>query len=477
MGLIVLGACDPGGSNLGTDAVSLESVAFAPNSLMVTAAVGHIECSGPIVALQVTYREPALGLGIGFERTPRFSVTSCPADLNVLGLLPSTEYSTWVTAWGKHGDHHTLRGPTIKTGSLPADLPHITVQTLGGRSNGLTAFGVITPSRTPGYAMIVDSIGRVRWYVADSSHFIVDLEPQPNGSITLSVGTPSPFSPNPSAPNFDFHYSERKMSGNILRRWTTGGYATDNHELRITADGSALLLGLDFRTVDLSASGGSPTAQVVGNVLERVDSTGHVVFLWNAFDHLAVTDIDPSISLGTAVVDWTHSNAVEVDEDGNYLVSSRNLSEVTKIDSHNGNVVWRLGGVRNQFTFIGDAEMFSFQHGIRRLANGDYILFDNGNTHTPPFSRAVEYHLDQEAKTATLVWSYRPRPDVYSFALGFAQRLPNGNTLVTFGIPGTVHEVSNSGRLVWKLTVPAGNWIYRAYRIKSLYEPYMLERP
>src|SRR5439155_13591940 len=113
----------------------------------------------------------------------------------------------------------------------------------------------------------------------------------------------------------------------------------------------------------------------------------------------------------------------------------------------------------------------AFQHGIRRLANGNIILFDNGNTHSPPFSRAAEYLIDERAKRVSLVWSYRPTPDLPSFALGFAQRLSNGNTLVTFGTQGSVHEVMPSSTLVWRLSLPKGLWVYRAYRIRSLYDP------
>jgi len=144
---------------------------------------------------------------------------------------------------------------------------------------------------------------------------------------------------------------------------------------------------------------------------------------------------------------------------------------VTKIDAHTGAVLWRLGGARNEFRFQPDTLKFSFQHGLRRLPNGNLILFDNGNTHSPNFSRAVEYRVDEGARTATLVWQYRPNPDLPSLALGFAQRLANGNTLVTFGPRGTIHEVSSSSQLLWELTIPQGLWIYRAYRINSLYDP------
>jgi hypothetical protein len=105
------------------------------------------------------------------------------------------------------------------------------------------------------------------------------------------------------------------------------------------------------------------------------------------------------------------------------------------------------------------------------LPNGDVILFDDGDDDVPPFSRAVEYALDTDAGTATLVWSAHATPQLEDFALGYAQRLSNGNTLITYGAARQVQEVSPDGALVWDLydlsTDDFG--IYRAYRLASLY--------
>ena len=466
-------ACDSGGNifALVKVPVRLRAVSFIPNPLMVTAAVAHVECSGSIAALQISYT----ALDVDSASTPRLPVSSCPSDISVLGLVASTSYNTRIVAWGRGGDSASVSGPALVTDSLPSSLPQVTTEALGNAPVGLTAFTVLRIGSTAGNALIVDSIGRVRWYVTDSNRFMVDLQPQPNGRLALALGVPDSLSPNPSTPYFDYEYDELDIPGNLLRRWLTATYSTDPHDFRLTSQRTGVLLGLDYRTMDLSAYGGSSTAQVAGNVLQEVDTAGQVLFQWNAFDHFSITDVDPSISLTSSFVDWTHGNAIEIDQDGNYLVSFRHFSEITKIHSRTGQVVWRLGGLRNEFQFIRDSLMFSFQHGIRRLANGNYILFDNGNTHNPPFSRAVEYSLDQSAKTATLVWSYRPNPDIFSFALGFAQRLADGNTLTTFGVLGTVHEVTPLGQLAWKLTLPPGDWIYRAYRIRSLYEPYLVD--
>src|SRR6185312_15053874 len=95
---------------------------------------------------------------------------------------------------------------------------------------------------------------------------------------------------------------------------------------------------------------------------------------------------------------------------------------------------------------------FSCQHGARELPNGDIILFDDGDGHGPPQSRAVEYSLDTEAMVATLVWSAEDDPPLFSYILGYAERLPNGHTLITYGTTLQVREVDDSGAAIWDLT-------------------------
>jgi len=114
---------------------------------------------------------------------------------------------------------------------------------------------------------------------------------------------------------------------------------------------------------------------------------------------------------------------------------------------------------------VGDPIGFSHQHDARRLSNGNLMLFDNGFYHDPPFSRVVEYRLDEARKTATLVWEYRPAPSIIAWAMGSAQRLPNGNTLIGWGSANpTVTEVNPAGEKVTEVTFPTGIVSYRAFR-------------
>jgi len=142
---------------------------------------------------------------------------------------------------------------------------------------------------------------------------------------------------------------------------------------------------------------------------------------------------------------------------------------VTKIHRQTGEIIWRLGGANNQFEFIND-ELggFSMQHDIRAVGNNHYTIFDNGNMHKPQQSRAVEYVLDTENMTATLVWEFRGTEDnnYYTHYMGNTQRLPNGNTLINFvrGSNPKAIEVTPTGKVVYEMNFVGKFDTYRAFR-------------
>jgi hypothetical protein len=73
--------------------------------------------------------------------------------------------------------------------------------------------------------------------------------------------------------------------------------------------------------------------------------------------------------------------------------------------------------------------------------------------------------LDEEAKTATLVWEFRDQPDVVSFAMGYVQRLDEGHTLIGWGSSNPiVTEVDSLGQKATELSFDPGMVSYRAYR-------------
>ena len=253
------------------------------------------------------------------------------------------------------------------------------------------------------------------------------------------------------------------------------GYPTDLHELQILPNGHMLLMIYDPQTVDMTSYGGLPDATVIGLVIQELDPQKNVVFEWRSWDHLDQIPFTDSsgIDLTASLIDYIHGNAIQVDYDGNLLLSTRHLSEVFKINRFNGDIMWILGGKSNQFDF-GTDEGFSYQHDIRRLANGDITLFDNNDLGSvPQYSRGVEYQIDEYYKTATRVWQFRNTPETYSFAMGDVQRLPNGNTIIGWGsaLTPAITEVKPDGSKAFELVLGNSMASYRAFRFPWVGHP------
>ena len=101
-----------------------------------------------------------------------------------------------------------------------------------------------------------------------------------------------------------------------------------------------------------------------------------------------------------------------------------------------------------------------------------------GTQHTY-HSCVVEYRIEEAAKTATLVWEFPGdftvdpwyRDNWYQLQWGDADRLPNGNVLITAGDrgPGTesrIFEVTKEdGEVVWEFRLGPDLSIYRSDRI------------
>ncbi len=245
------------------------------------------------------------------------------------------------------------------------------------------------------------------------------------------------------------------------------GYYTDFHDIQLLQNGGYLIQAYDSISVDLSTidPGGNTNATVVTLIIQEFDSDKNLIFEWNAWDHLNITNYN-YINLSAGFIMWMHGNSIEIDEDSNIIISNRISSEVIKLDRDNGQVIWILGGANNQFTIINDDyNGFSRQHDVRRLENGNLLLFDNGNDHEPPISRAVEYELDEINMTANLVWDFSHPEGYVGLAMGSAQRLPNNNTLINWGRLeeqiGVVTEVDQDKNIVLDLKYTDPVYCYR----------------
>ena len=191
-------------------------------------------------------------------------------------------------------------------------------------------------------------------------------------------------------------------------------------------------------------------------IVEFEPDTGKIVHEWHLADyfHPQTNPADSNIcplapafavpvfmytSFGD-VKDWTHANAVVLDEKRNVLiVSSRHMNAVLAIryaDDATASPVTCCGGSARAATsqVEGSGELQYYQHAVEVQDDGSILLYDNGNMRpgtdldSPdisqhPYSRAVLFSLDEANKTVTQKWEMRSLVDgrpLWAFFVGDA---------------------------------------------------------
>ena len=182
-----------------------------------------------------------------------------------------------------------------------------------------------------------------------------------------------------------------------------GSYQADLHELVITPAGTALLVAYNEETADLTPVGGSGAGHVLDSIIQEVDiATGQVLLEWHSLGGVALEESHAPLPGAGQPFDYFHVNSVDVDGDGNLLVSARNTWAVYKVDRTSGQVIWRLGGKRSDFA-MGNRAGFAWQHDARRQPDGALTLFDDGAApQVEPRSRGLVLKLDKARMTSTV---------------------------------------------------------------------------
>jgi len=221
-----------------------------------------------------------------------------------------------------------------------------------------------------------------------------------------------------------------------------------HHDGRRLRNGNIILLAIEKIPQSLvprikgGIAGTEADGDIYADVLYEVTPSGEIVWTWHAYEHL-----DPDIFVITPQDprhEWTHGNSVGELADGNIVVSFRNISTVVIVERTTGEIIWTLGD-----------DVLAQQHFPNELPNGNILIFDNGahRRHTAlNFSRVIEVNR----QTKEIVWQYSDNPpqNFFSSYISGAQRLPNGNTLITEGAFGRIFEVTKAGEIVWEYINP-----------------------
>jgi hypothetical protein len=399
--------------------------------------------------------------------TPFHTVRSSETTVAVLGLEPETKYSHVIEAYSRNGVLRGVAG-SASSGSIPSNLLSVRLDMDGAPSSGWY-LGVVDNA-----VVVFDSSGRLRWYriLADGP---MSATQQANGHFTAFVGETSGWH------DVRGYYAEITPAGEVVRTHRVPDpFHTDNHDVLLTfTDGdvpTSHLLGYERVPFDATSRGIPRDTLLAIHTIHRVDPLGSETFRWSASTVFTVADwVEPPYG---PPFDLVHPNSLALDLDGNYVVSFRNAAEVTKIDSRTGAVMWRFGGRNNQFLLTNDPlNGFSAQHHAQILPNGNLLLYDNGSNHNPPETRAVEYSLNPQARTAQMVWQFRRNPPIYTPFVGAVQRLRNGNTFVGYGGLGMITEVTPAGQTLMEGKLMNGNNTVTFYRLLRITSPYFFQPP
>jgi hypothetical protein len=306
------------------------------------------------------------------------------------------------------------------------------------------------------YGMIFDNNGVPIWWIRAPTW----------GSRVLASGNLLWF--DFGAGQFEIH----RLDGSLVRILDAVGNPANPHDLRLLGNGDYLVEADVMQShVDTSAYGGSSDASVLNSDLQRVSSSGQLLWDWQSQGQIGLAETGrfwrwainhPTLDTGS--YDILHWNSIE--EAGDSVIASfRHLDAVYRIRKSSGEIVWKLGGTSTpqslEVAKDPRANTFGAQHDARLLPDGTLTVFDNRTNLGQKRPRAVRFRIDEASGTATLLQSISD-PDVpTSYCCGSARRLGNGDWLIGWGRNNPIGGYEPDGDRTFLLTFDT-SWSYRA---------------
>lgn len=441
LGALAAACVDPSEPSPAPEIAVAVDTSTGPLIRVVTVDLAHA------ASLEVTY---------GAIGTPVLQVSADSAARRHRLVLPrlraARDYAVEVSTPGGNAVRTQFR-----TGVLPPDVAEIQLQATGEPSAPVALVEIVGAPRFTGLLLVEDA-EVVGYFSVNGSLF--GTARRSSGDIVLLdplLGLVS-----------------RRLDGSLAHRLPQpdsnpgAAYGRIHHDLAATPGNTILFIANDIQSVEGES--------VVGEALwEWNPEAGTTVKRWSAFDHL---DWRTERGLRSNSSNWLHGNGISYGPRGNIVMSLRNVDQVISISPDFSAVEWKMGGVNGTLQMAAE-DRFYGQHYVSEPVVDRVLVYDNGfGRPGAAFTRAIEYQIDAAAGTATTVWQYRHAPDIYAALVGSALRLPNGNTMVLFGMaagenlssgPVTAVEVDPDGNVRWRLSVgPQLTRLYRVTPVSSL---------
>ncbi|MCP3916455.1 MAG: hypothetical protein GY711_12935 [bacterium] len=226
--------------------------------------------------------------------------------------------------------------------------------------------------------------------------------------------------------------------------WHFGGPA--HHDLDVAPDGRILVLTRRPAIVSrLNAK-----QPILDDAITTLSADGEVLARTSLVECLLNSSYSEHlVRAAREAGDILHTNTLELlDEQsaaahpswspGDVLVCFRDLDRIAVIDLERRRTVWMTDGD------------WAAPHQPTVLENGNLLIFDNmGHA-----SHSKVLELDPRTGAEAWRWSTEPPADFFSVFCGTAERLANGNTLVTESCRGHAFEVTPGGEIAWSFLSP-----------------------
>jgi hypothetical protein len=356
------------------------------------------------------------GLDTSYGMTAPVDLTLTDHRTLLLGMKPAKLYHFRVvardaTATYTSSDNTVMTGPATTTVSISK----FQVMNATARKRGfiITSYWSGTGSTVP---FILDGDGEIVWWGRGG----------PSGGIARA-----------------------RMSYDGKNMWMTSASNTGQPIQRITMD------GLTTQTYS-SAVGSHDLTPVSGETMAFLE--------YGESDCNSIFEIDPSgtkkeifESTGVVPMAGCHGNALRYSQKEDLYTFSDVMSDVYVV-SRTGQVQWKL----SQKVTNGNTAWGKVQHGHQLLDGSIMILANAGGGSM--MSAMIEYDLNGKELR-------RFAPGDYTANLGDVQRLPGGNTLVTFSNAGVIKEIDGQNNVLVQINGPTSNRFGYALWQETLYGP------
>lgn len=363
--------------------------------------------------------------------------------VTIWGLHSDTSYTWSVSAENDHGADAFV-GTSVTTG-IPDVVIDLFASALEVSAPQTEYILVNAPCATGHYTTILDTDGNVVWYddAAADSRIVTGLQFTQDGTVFTVYD--------------DERFIERALDGRVIRDWTEKDIGAFLHHDVHIRDG--ILWGLSITPMTL---GGQP--YIIDSV-HGYDADGNRVHEWSMDEVLDPRGYDwhgDSAYWGDNYpghCDPFHVNSFDIDDNGDWILSMKDLDEVLKVYGPDspaaGQLAWnfRADGTGSLKYAAGDGVVpfFAGQHHVTQTDETTLLMFDNLGILGS--SRALVFELDEDALTAAPIQQFSMED---TCELQGSAYWVGDHMLATCGPDHWMREFDASGNTVWGLALSCG---------------------